>query len=510
MEEPSAAQKRLIRQSLGDEEAVVTIDSYQGNEADIICLDIGRNEGIGFLFDPRRVNVALTRAKKLLVILLNSSIGLRNAGGSGQRYWQNLRQVFYNCNCLWHIGRIVNPGLQAEEIVTYLRGAPALQSDAVEKAFAGKQQFFDKYMFRVAGSILNAGLIEDSDDDVVAEPYRNQELLKEADEELWKEAEEEAGDAQALYDADLEQEEMEVDLVSLPAVAQAALAMRPLCAESQGGTFCIVLVTSIEKLLVASTFGNPELHAQATEDRRGDVAFRRARQKQCRDLCIDALAWLLHLSLRHVYGDPHDEGEQDSFAYTFHYPEGLSSSLASLASGHDACLNFLQSLWNCTGDADGSALFYQYQGFDGNRTSSQYVAGAKYQIVLPYSIVAALTSEAACTHETRGQGTRYDINIPVWSSRHGWLGSLKEGLREEILSGVETGKGKRTLEDVGENTLKIKPLSVRKEYRRGDRQISQALSDLCLPFASVYDTAVEKENWWYADFSSILEGRGSL
>ena len=43
-----------------------------------------------------------------------------------------------------------------------------------------------------------------------------------ADEELWKEAEQEAEDAQALYDADLEQEEMEVDLVSLPTAAQAA------------------------------------------------------------------------------------------------------------------------------------------------------------------------------------------------------------------------------------------------------------------------------------------------
>ena len=195
---------------------------YQGNEADIICLDTGHNEGIGFLFDPRRVNVALTRAKKLLVILLNSSIDLRNAGGSGQRYWQNLRQVLCNCNCLWHIGCIDNPDLQAEEIVTCLRGAPTLQSDAVEKAFAAKQQFFNNYMFRVAGSILNAGLIEESDDDVMVEQYKNHELWKEADEELWKEAEQEAEDAQALYDADLEQEEMEVDLVSLPTAAQAA------------------------------------------------------------------------------------------------------------------------------------------------------------------------------------------------------------------------------------------------------------------------------------------------
>lgn len=54
-----------------------TIDSFQGQEKDIILISLVRSNTentIGFLSDYRRMNVALTRARKLLVVVGDSSI----------------------------------------------------------------------------------------------------------------------------------------------------------------------------------------------------------------------------------------------------------------------------------------------------------------------------------------------------------------------------------------------------------------------------------------------------
>ena len=55
---------------------IETIDSFQGQEADIIYISLVRSNGnsiIGFLKDYRRMNVALTRAKKKLVVIGDSA-----------------------------------------------------------------------------------------------------------------------------------------------------------------------------------------------------------------------------------------------------------------------------------------------------------------------------------------------------------------------------------------------------------------------------------------------------
>ncbi|KAF0974471.1 hypothetical protein FDP41_006503 [Naegleria fowleri] len=49
-----------------------TIDGFQGREKDVILLSCVRSEGLGFLTDYRRMNVAITRAKHCLIVVCNS------------------------------------------------------------------------------------------------------------------------------------------------------------------------------------------------------------------------------------------------------------------------------------------------------------------------------------------------------------------------------------------------------------------------------------------------------
>ena len=68
-----------------------TIDSFQGQERDIILVSLVRaNEtgNIGFLADLRRINVALTRARSILIILGNSDTLCRH------RFY---RELFRRC-----------------------------------------------------------------------------------------------------------------------------------------------------------------------------------------------------------------------------------------------------------------------------------------------------------------------------------------------------------------------------------------------------------------------------
>lgn len=63
-------------QAFGENISVNTIDSFQGQERDVVIISMTRSnaEGeIGFLSDLRRMNVAMTRAKKKLVIIGDSS-----------------------------------------------------------------------------------------------------------------------------------------------------------------------------------------------------------------------------------------------------------------------------------------------------------------------------------------------------------------------------------------------------------------------------------------------------
>jgi regulator of nonsense transcripts 1 len=66
-----------LRKEFYKEVEVASVDAFQGREKDYIilsCVRSNEHQGIGFLSDPRRLNVALTRARYGLVILGNPKV----------------------------------------------------------------------------------------------------------------------------------------------------------------------------------------------------------------------------------------------------------------------------------------------------------------------------------------------------------------------------------------------------------------------------------------------------
>lgn len=86
-----------LRTELYKEIEVASVDSFQGREKDFIivsCVRSNSQQGIGFLRDPRRLNVALTRAKYGIIIIGNARLLARNP------LWYSLLTHFQERDCI--------------------------------------------------------------------------------------------------------------------------------------------------------------------------------------------------------------------------------------------------------------------------------------------------------------------------------------------------------------------------------------------------------------------------
>jgi DNA replication ATP-dependent helicase Dna2 len=67
---PFRAQVVLLRQLLDDAGvAADTVERFQGGEREVIVLSLVRSRSSGFVFDDRRFNVAITRARRKLILV---------------------------------------------------------------------------------------------------------------------------------------------------------------------------------------------------------------------------------------------------------------------------------------------------------------------------------------------------------------------------------------------------------------------------------------------------------
>ncbi len=77
---PYNAQVRLLRQALGQDIRIASVDKFQGQEAEVVIVSMCAStvedtpRGAEFLLDPNRLNVAVSRARCLAIIVASNDL----------------------------------------------------------------------------------------------------------------------------------------------------------------------------------------------------------------------------------------------------------------------------------------------------------------------------------------------------------------------------------------------------------------------------------------------------
>lgn len=93
---PYNAHVRMLRTYLGEDWRIGTVDKFQGQEAPVAILALGASSaadaprGVDFLFDKNRLNVALSRAKSLSLVVGSPDLALHHAANPQQMTLVNL------------------------------------------------------------------------------------------------------------------------------------------------------------------------------------------------------------------------------------------------------------------------------------------------------------------------------------------------------------------------------------------------------------------------------------
>jgi len=98
---PYKEQQRLLAKAIGRTECIGTVDSYQGQERDLIILDLVRANPpreVGFTLQPNRLNVALSRAREKLIIL--TSMQTYQGHEKFDEILRRIQTLMVVCRCL--------------------------------------------------------------------------------------------------------------------------------------------------------------------------------------------------------------------------------------------------------------------------------------------------------------------------------------------------------------------------------------------------------------------------
>lgn len=150
-----------LHSKLYQEIEIASVDAFQGREKDIIimsCVRSNEHQGIGFLNDPRRLNVALTRAKYGIIIVGNPKVL------SKQPLWNHLLH-FYKERKLLVEGSLNNlkesmiQFIKPKKIVNALNPGTHFMSNAMydAKEALGTGSFFDKSNQMGNNMAMNSG-----------------------------------------------------------------------------------------------------------------------------------------------------------------------------------------------------------------------------------------------------------------------------------------------------------------------------------------------------------------